>query len=200
MTSTILICIITISRWSPPWVSSARCRSRSFSGIERSACSAPSASPGVGSDDDQRRSRSRSPAAGEPVSDSGLLYGTLGAQSLIGGLSPGLIWSAPPLAIAAIGVARLGCSWSASRGVRLAGRCGSLVEASADRLPTGPQGARTARRGPAVMSSNSAGRFRRCPKVPTRGRTGRRQTLAIGSRRLQHAGLVEDDLRKSCTA
>ena len=46
----------------------------------------------------------------------GLLYGTLGAQSLIGGLSPGLIWGAPPLAIAAIGVAGLVLVVVASRG------------------------------------------------------------------------------------
>ena len=46
----------------------------------------------------------------------GLLYGTLGAQSLIGGLSPGLIWGAPPLAIAAIGIAGLVLVVVASRG------------------------------------------------------------------------------------
>lgn len=46
----------------------------------------------------------------------GLLYGTLGAQSLVGGMSPGLIWAAPPEAIAAIGVAGLVLVLVASRG------------------------------------------------------------------------------------
>lgn len=43
-------------------------------------------------------------------------YGTLGAQSLVGGMTDGLVWGAPPITLAAIALAGLVLVVVASRG------------------------------------------------------------------------------------